>query len=139
MAPSRIESFDVSTEPTLANSSTKQRHNIYLLEQFPLKSIQYCQTLFTTILPDDPEVHHWRENADAILVREKTISAKDIASAKRLLAIGKQGTGIDIIDQDACDKHGIPIFNTPGVNAQSVAELVLSLTLVVARQLRHIS
>jgi phosphoglycerate dehydrogenase-like enzyme len=112
---------------------------IYLLEQFPLKVVEYCRTLFDTIEWTDPEVENWRENATAILVREKLITAADIESALRLRAIGKQGVGIDIIDQDACAKRGIPILNTPGANAQSVAELVLTLTMAVARQLRPIS
>ncbi|KAL2826096.1 hypothetical protein BDW59DRAFT_67464 [Aspergillus cavernicola] len=91
-----------------------------------------------TILPTDPEAKNWRENATAILVRESTISADDIFQAKRLKAIGKQGVGINLIDQDACAQRNIPIFNTPGANAQSVAELVLALTMAVARQLRSI-
>ncbi|KAH6689814.1 D-isomer specific 2-hydroxyacid dehydrogenase [Plectosphaerella plurivora] len=135
MAPSRLEpeqSTDNISLPT-------KKPTMYLLETFPDEAIRYCQTLFHTILPTDAEVHNWRDNADAILVREKTISASDIASAPRLKAIGKQGTGIDIIDKPACDARGIRICNTPGVNAQSVAELVLALTMGVARQLRTIS
>ncbi|KAH7138451.1 D-3-phosphoglycerate dehydrogenase-like protein [Dendryphion nanum] len=138
MSPSRTKSPDDSTELARAHNG-KTKSNIYLLEQFPPQAIQHCQSLFNTILPDDPEIENWRENADSILVREKIISAEDIAKARRLRAIGKQGTGIDIIDQDACAKHGISILNTPGVNAQSVAELVLSLTMAIARQLRDIS
>ena len=115
--------------------SITPKPTIYLLEVFPPKAVEYCQQRFHTILPTDPEVDHWREKASAILVREKTISAEDINSAPNLRVIGKQGVGIDIIDQDACDARGIPILNTPGANAQSVAELVLALTLAVARQL----
>lgn len=48
-------------------------------------------------------------------------------------------TGIDKIDVDACKQRGIKIFNTPGVNAQAVAETVLSLTMSVARQVSHIT
>ncbi|KAL2789077.1 D-isomer specific 2-hydroxyacid dehydrogenase [Aspergillus keveii] len=99
------------------------RPTIYLLEQFPPAAVAHCQSLFNTVLPTDPEINNWRENATAIL---------------NLKAIGKQGVGIDIIDQGACAKRGIPILNTPGANAQSVAELVLSLTMAVARQLRTI-
>lgn len=112
---------------------------MYLLEIFPDAAVKYCQTIFDTVLNTDPEVKSWRDNADAILVREKIISAQDIVSARKLRAIGKQGVGIDIIDKEACDERGIAICNTPGVNAQSVAELVLALTLAAARQLRTIS
>jgi phosphoglycerate dehydrogenase-like enzyme len=46
--------------------------------------------------------------------------------------------GIDKIDADACAARGIKIFNTPGVNASAVAELVLTLTLAVGRELGRI-
>ncbi|KAJ0162951.1 D-3-phosphoglycerate dehydrogenase [Colletotrichum tanaceti] len=74
-------------------------------------------------------------NADAILVCEKIITAQDISSARRLRAIGKQGTGINIINKGAADARGIAICNTPRVNAYSGAELVIDLTMAVARQL----
>lgn len=131
MAPSAI---DTPTAP--ANGG---KPNIYLLEAFPSEAVRYCQERFETILPSDPEVNNWHSNAQSILVREKIISAEDIAKAQKLRAIGKQGTGIDIIDQEACAKRRIPILNTPGVNAQSVAELVMALTMGVKRQLRTIS
>lgn len=141
MAPSRVD-LEASYDAAVPMGNTCQRGkkpSMYLLETFPERSIEHCQTLFDTILPNDSEVENWRENADAILVREKIISANDVASTKKLRAIGKQGTGIDIIDKPACDKRGIRICNTPGVNANSVAELVLALTMAVARQLRTIS
>lgn len=47
--------------------------------------------------------------------------------------------GIDKIDAPACKQRNIPIFNTPGVNAQAVAETVLALTMSVARQVGHIT
>jgi len=137
MAPSRIEPTLDSTERI--DTALDSKLAMYLLEQFPPEAIRHCQSLFKTVLPDDVEIANWQQNADAILVREKTISAADIQGARKLRAIGKQGTGVDIIDQNACKKRGIPILNTPGVNAQSVAELVLSLTMGVARELRTIS
>lgn len=138
MAPSSIDSRQ-KIEHTLTAGPSTDKPSIYLLEAFPLEAVSYCQTQFNTVLSTDAEIHNWHENATSILVRELIISAEDIARAPKLRAIGKQGTGIDIIDQDACVKRGIPIFNTPGVNAQSVAELVLALTMSVARQLRTIS
>lgn len=119
--------------------SITPKPTIYLLEVFPDKAVEYCQQHFNTVLPTDPEINKWRENAYAILVREKTIRAEDVRNASKLRVIGKQGVGIDIIDQQACAARGIPILNTPGANAQSVAELVLALTLAVARELRPIS
>lgn len=131
MAPSALE--------TTPEGLKVRKPNIYLLEEFPLAAIEYCQKRFKTVLHTDPEVDNWRVNAEAILIREKTISAEDIRQARKLRAIGKQGTGIDIIDKEACDKRRIPILNTPGVNALSVAELVMALTMAVKRQLQTIS
>lgn len=140
MAPSRIDSPEMGAPGALSELPTRtKRHTVYLLENFPDEAVAYCRTLFNTVNYTDPEVSRWRENADAILVREKIISAADIESSPKLKAIGKQGTGIDIIDKPAADARGIAICNTPGVNAQSVAELVLALTMGVARELRTIS
>lgn len=47
-------------------------------------------------------------------------------------------TGIDKIDAEACTERGIKIFNTPGVNAQAVAETVLTLTMSVAREVGRV-
>ncbi|KAL9070017.1 MAG: hypothetical protein Q9157_005968 [Trypethelium eluteriae] len=114
---------------------------MYLLEDFPPAAISRCRTLFKIIDSSDPQMEDWRGNAFAILIREKTISAEDISQAYRLRVIGKQrvGIGIGIIDQDACAKRGTPILNTPGANTQPVAQLVLSLIMPTARQLRTIS
>lgn len=130
--------LDIPSPPS--TGTRPQPSNIYLLEVFPPEAVAYCQSKFQkVVLPTDPEVANWRYNAESILVRETIISAADIHSARKLRVIGKQGTGIDIIDQDACSKRGIPILNTPGVNAQSVAELVLTLTMAVKREVRKIS
>jgi phosphoglycerate dehydrogenase-like enzyme len=48
-------------------------------------------------------------------------------------------TGIDKIDAEACKERGVKIFNTPGVNAQAVAETVLTLTMSVAREVGRIT
>ncbi|KAF2165735.1 hypothetical protein M409DRAFT_55615 [Zasmidium cellare ATCC 36951] len=140
MAPSRIDITEApSGEAEEHEAIDAQRPSMYLLEDFPQAAVEYCQNVFNTILANDPKVHSWREHADAVLVREKIISAHDIEHCQRLRAIGKQGTGIDIIDQIACARHNVAILNTPGVNAQAVAELVLTLTMAVARQIRKIS
>lgn len=119
--------------------SITPKQTIYLLDIIVPEALAYCQQRFHTILSTDPESNEWREKATAILVRERRITAEDIKSAPNLRVIGKQGVGIDIIDQDACAARGIPILNTPGANSQSVAELVLALTLAVARELGPIA
>src|SRR3546814_10501140 len=49
----------------------------------------------------------------------------------------KHGVGVSNIDGQACTARGIPVFVTPGANAQSVAEMTLGLLLAAARGIAH--
>jgi D-3-phosphoglycerate dehydrogenase len=69
------------------------------------------------------------------MIRLSRITAADLARAKRLKAVVKQGVGVDNIDLAAARDKGVVICNTPGVNADAVAELTLALALAVARRL----
>ena len=102
-------------------------------------AVEHAKTLFSVVSPSDPEVKNWRENASSIIIRGSYVTAHDISSAPNLIAIGKHGVGIDKIDQAACAKRGIKILNTPGANARDVAELVVSLTMSLARSIRSIT
>ncbi len=48
------------------------------------------------------------------------------------------GTGTDNVDLDAAGRHGVTVTNTPGVNADAVAEHTLALMLAVARRIPQI-
>ena len=135
MSPSSIHSGD-----NLSHSTTiSVKPTVYVIEEFNPLAIAHAKTLFNVILPEDPGFADWRKNATSILVRGSYVTADDIASCPNLTAIGKHGVGIDKIDQDACAKRGIKILNTPGANARDVAELVLALTMAVARDIRSIT
>ena len=110
----------------------------YMLDWFHPEAIEHAKTLFDLVLPSDPRFQMWRADAQYLLVRSHYIDASDLDSAPRLIAIGKQGVGLDKIDTDACARRGIPVLNTPGLNASAVAELVLTLAMCVARQVRPI-
>ncbi len=65
---------------------------------------------------------------DAILVRSTPIQSENLPSTVR--GIARAGAGVDKICVDECTIKGIPVFNTPGANANSVKELItLSLLL----------
>jgi phosphoglycerate dehydrogenase-like enzyme len=57
----------------------------------------------------------------------------DASPALRVISIW--GTGTDNVDLDACRARGVIVSNTPGVNANSVAEQALALMLAVARRI----
>jgi phosphoglycerate dehydrogenase-like enzyme len=131
MAPAAITP---PRSPTLS-----QKPTVYLLDAFHPEAIARAESLFTCIHPSDKAHAAWRENSRYLLVRGSYVTADDIAQAPLLRAIGKQGVGTDKIDAAACAAKGVKIFNTPGVNARAVAELVVSLTTSLARQIRPIS
>lgn len=59
---------------------------------------------------------------DAILLRSYKLQEADIPQS--VLAIARAGAGVNNIPVAACTARGIPVFNTPGANANAVKELV---------------
>lgn len=53
----------------------------------------------------------------------------------RLKVVSRYGAGVDRVDLAAAARLGIPVCNTPGANAQAVADLALGLMLCAARKL----
>ncbi|NIG16219.1 hydroxyacid dehydrogenase [Pantoea sp. Cy-640] len=72
---------------------------------------------------------------DAVISRTVMLSRTAIASCPTLKVICKHGVGVTNIDVEAATAFGIPVFTTPGTNAQSVAELTLGLMLNAARRI----
>jgi len=70
---------------------------------------------------------------DAILVRSHNMLNMDIPGS--VLAIGRAGAGTNNIPVKTMSERGIPVFNTPGANANAVKELVLAGLLLAARNL----
>lgn len=52
-----------------------------------------------------------------------------------LLAVARAGAGTNNIPVDKCTEMGIPVFNTPGANANAVKELVLLALLASSRRI----
>lgn len=70
---------------------------------------------------------------DAILLRSADLHGREIPASVR--AIGRAGAGVNNIPVEALSQRGVPVFNTPGANANAVKELVLAGMLLAARQL----
>ncbi|KAF2020464.1 hypothetical protein BU24DRAFT_337745 [Aaosphaeria arxii CBS 175.79] len=127
----------VGMAPFLSNTEstyTEDRKKLYILSEFHPTAVKYAQSLFDCILHTDPEAANWRNNATAILIKDYYITDADLAAAPQLRVIGKQGVGLDKVDVAACERRGVKICNTPGVNAGAVAEMTLCLAFSVARQ-----
>lgn len=108
--------------------------NIHVLDSFFPTGVEFAEQRAEVVRWDDPRIKNWREDADGPMVRMTRITADDLARAKRLRGIVKQGVGVDTIDLVAAKARGIAVCRTPGVNAEAVAELALSLALAVVRR-----
>jgi len=54
--------------------------------------------------------------------------------ARNLKVIARHGAGLDCVDIPECTRRGIVVANTPGANAEAVADMALALMLAVARR-----
>ncbi|MES1992808.1 MAG: phosphoglycerate dehydrogenase [Candidatus Macondimonas sp.] len=70
---------------------------------------------------------------DAILVRSQVMH--DMSFAGSLKAVGRAGAGVNNIPIARLSALGVPVFNTPGANANAVKELVLVGLLMASRNI----
>ncbi len=80
---------------------------------------------------DDYAVGEDVGNPDGLLLRSYKLSADELNDELR--AIARAGAGVNNIPVDACSERGIVVFNTPGANANSVKELVMTALLLASR------
>ncbi len=73
-------------------------------------------------------------DADALIVRSDKVDAEVVDAAKQLKIVVRAGAGFDNLDLAACTARGIVAMNTPGQNANSVAELVFGLLVFTVRK-----
>jgi len=72
-------------------------------------------------------------SADAAIVRSDVIDAEVLEAAKSLKLVVRAGAGYDTIDTATAKTKGIAVMNTPGQNANAVAELVFGMLVYTAR------
>ncbi len=75
------------------------------------------------------------KDVHAIIVRSDLITKEIIDAAPELRIAVRGGAGFDNIDCKAAAEKGIVVMNTPGVNANAVAELAIGMAVYVARGL----
>lgn len=105
------------------------------------RAVRRLETVGTLrIAPDASAETLIREarKADVIIVRDPLPDALFMA-APRLRAVIRHGAGLDMIPVDAATAAGVLVANVPGVNAQSVAEHVVLVTLALIRHLPSVA
>jgi len=82
---------------------------------------------------EDYHVQRESDNPDAFLVRSKDLH--DMRFPDSLKAVARAGVGVNTIPLDQLANRGIPVFSTPGANANAVKELVIGSLFLTARKL----
>ena len=72
-------------------------------------------------------------DVDALIVRSDKVDREVLDAAKNLKIVVRAGAGYDNIDLDSATAHHVVAMNTPGQNANSVAELVFGLLVFAVR------
>ncbi len=67
------------------------------------------------------------KDVKAIIIRSDKVDAEVLEAAKELKIVVRAGAGYDNVDLEAATAHNVVVMNTPGQNANAVAELVLGM------------
>ena len=98
--------------------------------------VDYRPALFE----DGPALASALAQADAWIVRNRTqVRGAPLAAASRLKVVGRLGVGLDNIDLPACAARGIEVIPATGANADSVAEYVLAMAMILLRGAAYLS
>lgn len=73
-------------------------------------------------------------DADALIIRSDKVDAEVLNAASNLKIVVRAGAGYDNVDLEAATAHKVVVMNTPGQNANSVAELVFGLLVYGSRK-----
>ncbi len=76
-----------------------------------------------------------KHNAYAYLLSGEKIDARILDACPSVKLILKMGAGLNNIDIDACTAHGVAVSNTPGANAEAVAEHAFAMMLALTRKI----
>ena len=123
-------------------SYPKEKINILFLENISDVAVQhFTATGYSNVkklngaLSEDQLIKEIK-NIHLLGIRSKTkITAKVLAAAEKLQAIGCFCIGVNQVDLKAATKKGVAVFNAPYSNTRSVAELVIGASILLIRKI----
>ena len=72
-------------------------------------------------------------DVDALIVRSDKVTKAVLDAAKKLKIVVRAGAGYDNLDLETCTAHNVVAMNTPGQNANAVAELAIAFMIYMSR------
>ncbi|HOF21481.1 MAG TPA: NAD(P)-dependent oxidoreductase [Bacteroidales bacterium] len=115
----------IATSKPFAPVAVEQIRKVFETEGYDLALLENYQ--------DTSELLTAVADADALIVRSDLVNASVIDAAKQLRIVVRAGAGYDNIDLNACSERKVVAMNTPGQNANAVAELAFEMMLYQAR------
>ncbi|MBC7888617.1 MAG: phosphoglycerate dehydrogenase [Ferruginibacter sp.] len=123
-------------------SYPKEKINILFLENISDVAVKYFNASgyanvkkLNGALSEDQLIKEIK-NVHLVGIRSKTqLTAKVLAAAEKLQAIGCFCIGVNQVDLKAATKQGVAVFNAPYSNTRSVAELVIGAAIILIRKI----
>ena len=123
-------------------SYPKEKINILFLENISDVAVKYFNASgyvnvkkLNGALSEDQLIKEIK-NVHLVGIRSKTqLTAKVLAAAEKLQAIGCFCIGVNQVDLKAATKQGVAVFNAPYSNTRSVAELVIGASIILIRKI----
>jgi len=91
---------------------------------YSVKTLNKISARGTSLFGKNYSIGDSIENPEAILVRSSQVDTDSFSGD--LLAVVRAGAGVNNITIDKASAKGVCVFNTPGANANAVAELVFT-------------
>ncbi|MDC1106047.1 NAD(P)-dependent oxidoreductase [Prolixibacteraceae bacterium] len=110
--------FSTETTDYILNAAKELNVEVALLEKYDSRDDLYAAL----------------KDVEGLIVRSDKIDREAIDAAQKLEVIVRGGAGYDNIDCDYAKDRGIVVMNTPGQNANAVAELTFGLLLMMTRK-----
>ncbi len=114
---------------------------VLLTNPIGAEGIHILEQVATVVIA--PDTRHdtlldYVRDADALLVRAY-LPPNIFDVAQRLRGVVRYAVGLDMIPMEAATAKAIPVANVPGVNAEAVAEYVVSALLMLARRMHRMN
>lgn len=115
----------VATEKPFAKAATDEIRKIAREAGFEIE--------FLEKYTDKAELLAAVATADALIIRSDKVTADVLAAPPHLKIVVRAGAGYDNVDLVAATERGVVVMNTPGQNANAVAELAVALMIFISR------
>ena len=109
--------FSAAAETGIEDILTKAGHSLVKLEKYA----------------DQSELVAAVADVQALIIRSDKVTAEVLDAAPELKIVVRAGAGFDNVDLEAATAHGVVVMNTPGQNANAVAELAIAFMIYMSR------